>query len=231
MTFCVLGAVCSVYDPQLRLAGLTYSNPMCDGCRQRGARELNLLRYDYVDLSQLIPKPPVVSDTKIFRPDPESSPPLSMAVWGLRSELVHLVCTAERELRRHQDDLKHFVEMPVREGFAVDRAVSYLRHRIDLLPLMPPTEAVWDCDDPARSVLSGPDVILCVGALHRRSRRLCGLDSRTICVPGHCPQCEVPSLRRADDDPALIWCVHCRVRLTNDQYVAAMRGSLARGLP
>jgi hypothetical protein len=180
---------------------------------------LNLLRYDYVDLSQLIPKPDGFSEVKVSRPKPKSVPPLDVSVFTLRGRLAWVCQKSEDHLRAFVGAQRRVV-LPVREGFSLDSSIRYLQPRVDDLALLPaefgPIGEDWE-------QCSGVDLLLMVGELHRQARRVCGLDPRTISVPGDCPGCAVPSLRRHDDDPERIWCQRCHLQLSKVGYYSATR--------
>jgi hypothetical protein len=226
MTFCVLAENCSVYDRRNQIPGLSFRNPLCEGCRNRSRRELNLLRYDYVDLSQLIARADGHSEVKISRPKPESVPTIDIGVFTLRSAIADVCADAERELRRHLG-MPH-LSVKVREGYGLSDAVSFLHPRVDDLARMPPKGALWGFQgpqmadaDPSPSYLDGAQVLALFSELHRRARRVCGLDPRTVRLPGECPSCSVPSLRRTDDEPDRVWCAACKLQFTHSDYIAA----------
>jgi ribosomal protein L37AE/L43A len=223
MTFCLLGENCSVFDRQNECPGISLHNPLCDGCRNRAEAELNLLRYDYVDLSQMVPKTGGHSEVKISRPKPESSPPLDMSVITLRSQLAWVAVQAELHLRVRLGNVLS-VSLPVREGFGLDSSVRYLRARVDDLALLPAAAGPVGEDGVA---LSGLDLIVMVGRLHRRVRQVIGVDPRTITVPGDCPQCSTPTLRRHDDDTERVWCCRCRLSMSKAEYHRAARMQFA----
>lgn len=227
MTFCVVAENCVVFDRATKLPGLSPSHSLCYGCDSSFRRELNCLRYDYVDLSQLIPKADGRNDeANIFRPKPESSPPLAMGPFHLRARIAYLVQVAERTLRDHLGDSAHS-PMPCREGFALDQAIRYLSGHVEALSRLPGIWDHWADDDGGSVELSGLSVLMLFGRLHKAARVMCGLDSRTITVPGECPTCAVPSLRRVADDADRIWCVHCRATMTSDEYLKRMRMQFA----
>jgi len=226
-TFCFLGENCSVFDRHSKTPGISLRNPLCEGCRNRARRELNLLRYDYVDLSQLIAKSDRLSEAKISRPKPESSPTIDLAVFTLRSEIAESVDAAALALRHHLGSPEFCLQM--REGYALSDAIHYLDPRVDDLALLPASAQVWVGEEYAW--LSGAELLVRFGALHRRSRRVCGVDPATIAVPGVCPFCAVPSLRRYDDDPERYWCAACHMNLGREQYYAAQRMQFAPVTP
>lgn len=223
MTFCVLGENCSVFDRHTRTSGISLSNPLCEGCRNRARRELDLLRFDYVDLSQLIAKTDGHSEAKISRPKPESSPTIDLGVFTLRSQIAELARAAEQAVRIRLAML-HSAMRNVREGFALSSAVHFLYPRVDELAKTPtvPTRFDDDCDD-----LDGPQTLYLIGVLHRRARRVCGVDPRTVQVPGFCPSCSVPGLRRFNDDPERYWCAACHTQFGQQDYYAAQRMQFA----
>lgn len=226
MTFCVLAENCSVFDRETETSGISLRNPLCEGCRIRSRRELNLLRYDYVDLSQLIPRQDARQDARIFRPKPESSPTIDLAVFTLREQIANVARCAELALRGHLGMLH--TSGPVREGYALTDAVGYLSPRVDDLARMPPSSALWGSqratgDVPELETLDGLDVLQLVGMLHRRARKVCGVDPRVIRVPGCCPSCSAPALCRHDDDPERLWCSRCNLQVTRKEYMDAQR--------
>lgn len=218
MSFCILGENCSVFDRHTDTAGIAHRNPLCEGCYNRSRRELNLLRYDFVDLSQMVPRKGIRGEANIFRPKPESSPPADLTVLTLRDQIFEVVHTAEVALRLHMG-------LPVRsgrvrDGFGLNASVEFLHPRVDDLARLPTHAGNWDegvCE------LDGCGVLLLFTTLHRRSRRLCGLDARTLRVPGLCPSCGMPALRRHNDDAERFWCAYCQLTMSRDEFFAAQR--------
>lgn len=219
MTFCVLDQNCSVFDRRTETSGISFRNPLCEGCRNRSRRELHLLRYDYVDLSQLIAKRDSNSEAKITRPKPGSAPVIDVDVFTLRSAIAQVVQLAEEGLRWHLG-MVHVVQ-PVREGYGLSASVAFLGPRVDDLARMPAKVALWASETP--SAMDGAQVLVLVGELHRRARRVCGVDPKVIRVPGNCPSCSVPALRRHDDDPERYWCQMCNLQVSRADYLAAQR--------
>lgn len=225
MTFCILDKECSVYDRHSKLSGITRRAFICEGCFMRGRSELNLLRYDFVDLSQHLPPADSRSDAHIFRPKPESSPPLDMSVLALRDELVELLTDAEDAVRSWVGDRPRVGR--VRDGFAVDQAVRYLSDRVDDLADVP---TVRDPQPPGER-LTGVQALVGFGVVHRRARRCVGLLEPLVAVPGPCPECGVPALRRRGDDPSRVWCQKCHKAMTREGYYQACRMQFAPVTP
>lgn len=223
MSYCLLGENCVVYDPGADMPGLAETHFLCLGCHEATRNTLNLLRYDYVDLSQIIAKIDARSDGKIFRPKPESAPPINMAVFTLRGDIAWYVGMLAITVRRATGGAPRIHHMPVREGYALDHDVRYLVERVPAIASLPATEAHWLSSMDTPQPYDGRDMVMQLSWLHRAARRLCGTETRTITVPGHCPDCQTPSLRRESDDTDKIWCVHCRIKLSQDEYLAAIR--------
>lgn len=223
MSYCLLAENCSVYDKAHHIPGIAVGGPLCHGCKDLARADLNLLRYDYIDLSQLIPKADGRNDSRIFRPKPESSPPVNMSVLTLRGEIAFFVNRVGIAVRRWAGSPQRAVSLPVREGYGLDHDVRYLMAHVDDLVSLPATDAYWSTEVGEPYPMTGPDIVLRVAELHRRSRRLCGVDPRTITVPGHCDDCNTPSLRRHDDDADRVWCLHCKKHLDQDGYLRVVR--------
>lgn len=219
MTFCQLGRNCSVYDAVQQLAGIAHLNPLCYGCRDRARTHFNALRYDYVDLTQLLPKVDGRRQLgRIFRPKPESQPPLNSAALHLRADIVLFAGVTTRELRRVLG-YKPWRSEPVREGFQLDTETSLLCSNIDEVARLPQTTAYFtDADDPL--TLDGAGIFTLAGALHRKARRLCGLQPAVLQVPGFCPACSRAGLRRHDDDDSKLWCSMCGHRMAMAEHAA-----------
>lgn len=223
MTFCVLDSNCSVFDAALKLPGHSDRTAICEGCHNRMHSELNLLRYDYVDLSQLVARADGHSDTKISRPKPESVPPIDMGIFTLRGQIAYTLMITDRSVREYLGERQQSGELTVREGFAVDRSIRYLQPRVYELGEMPATWHHWDMTGEHATELTGPQAMLLLSALHRKARRACGLEARSIAVPGYCGSCQAPALMRADDNPERIWCRQCRATVTSSEYLAQQR--------
>lgn len=219
MTFCILDENCAVYDRHSKIAGIVRASNICEGCRNRIRQDLNALRYDFVDLSQQLPPQETRNDAHIFRPKPESSPPLDMQALGLRDDIVDLLTGCEDAARALLGDRPR--QGRTRDGYAVDQAIRYLEERAHYLVQV---SAVVIADE----VLAGLDVPSRLRTLHRRVRRCVGLLVPSVGLPGVCPRCRVPALRRRGDDPGgRVWCEQCRASMSRDDYYAACRMQFA----
>lgn len=210
--FCVLGARCAVFDAKAKVAGLSYTRALCHACHSRASVEINLLRYDYLDLTNQLPVKDQRNEVQIFRPKPESRPPMDLEVFSLRTEIVQAVVRAATVAGWRSN------AAGVREGFALDVAASALRARLDDLAEVGVTEGWWNGRTGLCEALSGPEVLMRLGALHRRARRLTGVDSPILRIPGDCPSCCAAALRRREDNTEWIWCSSCGAQLTRSRY-------------
>jgi len=213
MTFCALEKHCTVYDRVQNISGLSYGNPLCEGCRNRCVSDLNFLRYDFVDLSQILVPGDARSEAQIFRPKPESSPPIDMRAYGLRED-IHSVLTATEDAVRQLRQERPRITAGVRQGYAVDQAVRYLCDRVQDIA---DTSYVW-----AREIngepLHGADVLTEFGRLHGKARALLGLADLSVGLAGACPYCAVPALRRREPDDGKVWCGRCRKVMARSDY-------------
>lgn len=226
MTFCLFAEHCSVYDSVSNVPGLAMSSAACQSCQDGIKSTLNKLRLDYVDLSQQIPKQSVVTEDQIFRPKPESSPPINLSAFTLRAQLAYFVCLTATIVRGRRPDARRDAvsRRTMREGFALDHDIRYLVERPDAIAGLPAIEHYFDEAHYVPVVMDGLEIAGELHALHRRARLMCGLEPRTLRVPGACPGCDLlGSLRRLDDDTEKVWCAACKNVLSAEQYAAAMR--------
>lgn len=216
MTFCSLGANCSVWDSRLKMPGVSISIPICEGCRNRTLSELQMLRLDYVDLTQMLPPSSSPAEVRIFRPKPESRPPLDMQVFTLRHQIAHVVLLADCAVRERYGPR---LAPPAREGAALDHALRHLGTRVGDLARLSGVEGYWDPSAELTAILDGPGMLLLFGALHRRARVQLGLNAATLAMPGECPSCQVAALRQRADEPQRLWCQACKTVLDRRSYL------------
>ncbi len=230
--YCRFDEKCAVYDRHLQLSGMASGSFLCYRCRSRSENYLNLLRYDYVDLSQHLPPADRRGDAKIFRPKPGPQIPMDLTVYTLRGEiawyltrLAHSVRSVLGQGRFSADPPAHWgTSYPVREGFAVDQAVRFLTPRVDAVAGLGNMVSTWTQRSAAETALDGLQLLDRVAFLHHTARRLVGVEPKTVHVPGYCPKCQVPSLHRSADDEQVIWCVSCRASFDQQTYLAHQLG-------
>lgn len=227
MSFCIRDRDCVVYDAVQKLAGYSGSEVLCFACQDAAAGVLHALLYDYVDLTQLLPKADVRNDGKIFRPKPESSPPISLEAWWLRADIAFFVGVVTKVLRGHLGIPAPYRRMPVREGFGMQEDTTWLARHVRDLAKMPARPAVYfdaaDGQPEQPAELSGLDIIEHLGMLHRKARRTCGTAPAVVSVPGWCPACTAVALKRHDDDTSKLWCAACRHKLSDVDYAQMAR--------
>lgn len=200
----------------MKIPGVCISICICQGCRNRTISELRMLRLDYVDLTQMLPPSSVVSQVKIFRPKPESTPPLNLPAFTLRHRIAHAVLLADHHVRlRYGPKLTP----PAREGAALDHALRHLETRVGDLASLGVTEGYWDPSAELRTALDGPGMLLLFSELHRQARVMLGLNAPTLLMPGECPNCQVAALRQRADEPQRVWCQACKTALDRTSYL------------
>lgn len=224
MSDCAFGVDCSVYDSVIKTPGIRYLSPICEGCRGRSVGLLRSLRLDYVGLSQALPRSDSRGQTKIFRPRPESSPPIDVAVFTLRHQIAHACRVAEAAVRDTFGGDGPRVGAGVREGFAMSEALVYLEARVEALAGLGVTEGCWDVDSGLTEALSGPQVLMWLARLHDRALLLLGLSARKITVPGYCGHCGHGALARRDDDESRVWCDVCKKSMDSHTYSQVIAG-------
>ncbi len=229
MTFCHFADQCTVYDSTRKLSGMTgrLSN-ICEGCRGRAEREIGLLKFDYVDLSQLIPTAGMrTNEAQIYRPKPQSSPPLNMNAYALRSEVAWLLLSMEHAVRQVMADTAAMVPSTAREGYRLDAAVRYLQVRVVDVARLPAMVQCWSSHDEQPSALGGLDLLLRVTRVHHAARTMLGLQPRRIKVPGQCPGCQLWTLTRVEDSER-VSCMACNLHLSTADYLRAQREVFTR---
>jgi hypothetical protein len=200
----------------MKLPGICLSIAICEGCRNRTISELRMLRLDYVDLTQILPPSSVMSQVKIFRPKPESVPPLNLPAFTLRHHIAHVVLLADHHVRLRYGPR---LQPPAREGAALDHALRHLETRVGDLAGLGVSEGYWDPSAELTSDLDGPGMLLLLGLLHRRARVMLGLNAPTLALPGECPNCQVAALRHRADEPQRVWCQACKTALDRSLYL------------
>lgn len=216
MTFCALGDDCSVWDSRAKVPGMCVSISICQGCRNRTISELRMLRLDYVDLTQILPPTSTPNEVRIFRPKPESTPPLNLPAFTLRHQIAHVVLLADHHVRLRYGPR---LTLPAREGAALDHALRHLETRVGDLAGLGVTEGYWDPSAELTSDLDGPQMLLLFGSLHRRARVMLGLNAPVLALPGECPKCQVAALRQRADEPQRVWCQACKTAFDRRSYL------------
>lgn len=214
---------CAVYDSKLELPGMVGENSICSACIARGRRDVRMLRYDFVDLTQLLVPRDGRGDEGIFRPKPESSLPLDLGVLSLRDDLVQVVGTVERRLRSANRCALPRYHQAARDGYRLDQGVEYVSEHVPLLASL--TDTVIEYDPPYGATTSqydGLGTLTLFRRLHRRVSLISGLVERVRTMPGDCPQCAATALRRVDDSD-VVWCASCSLRMTPAAYLEHVR--------
>lgn len=218
MSFCAFGEKCLVFDSALNSPGVCYSAAICEGCRNRCFGELNMLRLDYVDLTQRLPRRAVLPEVRIARSKPQSAMPMDLQVFTLRHWIAHAVVLADGALRDTFGPPGPRWAGPVREAVALDHALRHLQARLVDVAALGEVDGYWNPSAGVTQALSGPGMLLLFGDLHFRARRLLGIFPTTITVPGMCPQCGAAALQHFDDTPEKIHCRVCASGYSRQKY-------------
>lgn len=211
-TRCAAEDRCCEYDRRAKVPAWA-EDGLCRACLEAAARDVRALVYDYVDLEQAIvgtkrggePISGTREQTLLISASVES---LQRAIW--------LVTTTWEEVVRDHDGLPG-VRPWVRDGFAVQRAVTCLEPRLPLLAGIGPTAVMPFGPDSAPAELTGAGGIIGMMALHAAARSALGLTKLTHEMPGECFECGMTTLRR-DNGSETVYCAYCGARQTWDDY-------------
>lgn len=212
---CVLVEKCGGYDPRTGTANPS-RRPLCRDCEYESEREIRLLPYDYVDLSQLIVRRGGTTETKIARPKPSSIPPIDVEIEALRAGIAWQLNVWEPHVR-WSAGLPLRPSGPVRQGWRVQAATDVIAPRTQLLAALPDTWCYADGAEADPLFCTGAEAILRLRALHRRARAVAGLTRRIFTLPGDCPNCGGLALRRQDGADR-VYCAVCRGQWPYEQY-------------
>lgn len=183
-------------------------DPMCPSCYRGVAAAIDALPHDYLMLSRDLIKTGGTPDEAIARPKPKSTPPLDLGVDDLMRRLVWTAGIWEFHVRDHLG-LQELPMESMRPGWLLNRAALCLvRHLPDLIRL-PPVLAYLDGPDHDPVNRDGIDAALTFVHLHRRALARLGLVEPVFQLPGPCPGCNAPALRRVAGREH-VWCEQCK---------------------
>lgn len=221
--FCMAGAPdpkgrggCTAYDPVLKRPYPQW--PLCDWCLEVAERDVRALTLDYRDLEQQLP--PSLGVWGDGQPHGKEQPlPLSGHVLDLQIDIHWLTC-AWADVVRDRDRLSD-APSRVRDGFAVQAAVTVLAPRLRLLAEL---EAVtmWSYPgtDTGASEVAGWQGVLDLCGLHQRARSALGLtrEEPELMLGVLCRNCDLRSklLREIGGDSRT--CKACGEHYTGPEY-------------
>ena len=210
------------------------SRPLCDTHLAAASRDISMLTHDYRDLEQLIPKPigQRLDEYHTFSPrsgPPSEAPvPIQLNVEALQAQIWWLsTCWAEvlTDRQRLADPPKH-----VRRGFDVQWAVQVITPRVEALSVIGEVELVsYPGADPEVATrfgaveivkINGGQGVLDLVSCHQWARVWLALtDPPVYVLPGRCQSraCGRAELRVKDGSDT-VWCDHCGVSMTRDDY-------------
>jgi hypothetical protein len=170
---CQAGDRCRMRDAQ---TGLAYpQHPLCQWELEAAERDTRALVLDYRDLEQQLP-PSLGSWSDGQRRGKSTPLPIRGHVLDLQIE-IHWVTSVWADVLRDRERLS---DLPgnVRDGWAVQRAVTVLAPRLHLLAEVPPT-AMWDYPTSTPgdrcTEVPGWQGVLDLMSLHQRARSALGL--------------------------------------------------------
>jgi hypothetical protein len=216
---CVADTRCRAWN---RVDGLVDS-PLCPACLEGAQHDVHALVLDYVDLEQHIAK--VSLDAEVITGTRELSVPIALGVEALQ-RAIWLATTTWEEILREADRLEPTAG-PVRDGYAVHRAVRIIEPRLWLLASLPAVAIMIEGPDGPPSHVTGADAVLGMSRLHAAARSWLGLTRLVHEMPGECPDCGAITLRR-DDGRETVYCALCAYRCTWDEYRRYVELSIAR---
>jgi hypothetical protein len=212
---CAYAEQCPDVDRHSGLAPATQRN-LCSRCEREASRDVQLLPFDYVDLSQFLPRRPVRPDTKTARPVPQSTPPIDLHIERLRSDIAWALQVWELPVREAAE-LAPAIHEAVREGHLVQKAVEIIAPRVDLLAGLPAVAGYARGLDAGPVEVTGLEGLDQLRALHRRARRMLGVGRLVMSLPGDCSECGAWALRRRDGTDT-VYCAQCRCRWSYTEY-------------
>lgn len=107
---------------------------------------------------------------------------------------------------------------PVRDGWAVQRAVHIILPRLRILSSIGPTAVFPQGHEEAPENISGQEAILIMQALHRRVGWAIGLRHLVHELRGLCGACKIEGGLRREDGSEAVYCALCGVKSTWDDY-------------
>jgi len=207
---CALGEHChSGNDTPIR-------RHLCVVCEYDHARDVRALVYDFVDLTQLIPRGRHLPTDAISRPKPGPTLPLDANILALRDD-IRLILT-HWELRMRWAQRLFVPPGAVRDGHAVQRAVDIIAPRVDAIAGIRDNEGGPADPSPYDT---GVLALLRMRELHGVARARVGHHARTIALPGQCPDriCRAETLTRLDGSDT-VTCRTCGNAWTYPDYQA-----------
>lgn len=230
---CVAGLLCAGLDRRQERPrpALTEGRPLCTGCLARAASDVPKLSRDWADLENFLPP----STSRVMDPDApaaikgeDPTPPYRLAVDALQREIQH-VATTWAAVLGEVEQLAEPVELGVRPGYAVAKAVRILGPRTDLLATIGPVAVFPTGSEDEPDDVTGAQALLALTRLHNRARTICGLDTLTHHLPGACPMCGNALIMDREGNPTdtvyrrpsgseTVYCSVCNSRRTWDDY-------------
>lgn len=186
---------------------------LCRECERGTARDIGLLVYDFVDLSQLTPRERTAPEVRIARARAGSQLPLSLRILTVRDNIVDLLTHWERVLATGAVTWRP--SEPVRDGYAVQRAVGVVAPQVDRVAGVD----LRAYPDQPTHLDVGVLGLLELRTLHRRAAAYTALTARVVGLPGECPDrtCRARRLTRREGG-GTVSCGRCGGRWAYEDY-------------
>jgi hypothetical protein len=214
---CEAGDRCRAYDPAARQPFPSW--PLCDFCLESAERDVRALVLDYRDLEQHLP--PSLGQWGDGQPRSRSTAlPLSVHVLDLQIE-IHSTLDAWDDVVRDRERLSDKPQR-VRDGWAVQQAVSILAPRLHILAGIP-MAVMWSYPgtEGRDSEVPGWQGVLDLSRLHQRARSALGLtrEEPELCVGVPCRriECDLKTLYRMPGTDE-VRCHSCGLTYSAEDY-------------
>lgn len=195
---CAFGADC---ESNPHTAWISTGGKLCRECAANTCRDIGLLVYDYVDLSQRIPKNNRLPETRIARPKPGSTVPLDLRIITVRETIVDQLIHWEARVRLHLREPEP--SRQARDGFLVQRAALTVGAHVRLIAGLP----------------DGLDGLRALRITHRRAVKIVARTVRTVPLPAECPDRTCRQRRLSTrEGTQVVTCAGCGGRWSLDDY-------------
>jgi hypothetical protein len=149
---------------------------------------------------------------------PASVPPINLAIEALRSEIVYTAALWE-EIIRESQNLSPRRRGSMRDAVSIRTSVAILSPRTVTLAQLPAVEAYHRGVEAEPCQRTGLEGLRRLVDLWDLTHQAAGLARVEIALPGHCPACDAPALRRHQGADT-VWCECCHGRWPYNEYAA-----------
>lgn len=191
---------------------------LCQTCERKTERIVGQLPASVQQLTLSLARACAPSDGPAPPNKPASTPPINLTIDALRTEIVYTAAIWEEIVRENQN-LSPRRKGSMRDGISIRTSVAILKPRTALLATLPAAEGYFHGVEAEPSRRTGLEGLRRLVLLWDLTREALGLTRIEIALPGHCPDCGAPALRRYDAG-STVWCEACRGRWPYAEYTA-----------